>query len=587
MKIIFLCKSKRRIAKLESANLDSCVLTNGEIIYYQNAVEHDGLIILFSGTIYSIGPDEFVEEYISNEYKKNGPGFLESLDGDFSMIVYDKNNEALYGAVDKFGLKSLFYSKTDEVIVFSNRIKTILSFDIIEKKPNYQKNFLFVGSHYRHIDATFEDTFYSGIHRVKQHSCIVCKSGTLQENSYWDLKLIDLSSKSKNDLKTEYMSLLRNSVSKRLLHSKNPAFMVSSGMDSSGIAALASEILGHKVTMFTTVFNEDTEYNEATEIEPLADKIAKNWHKPVIDPSDVQDIITEIINEADEPFYTVTQLMHYYLSKEVAKLGFDTLFGGLGGDEANCGEIEEYLFYFADLKYRGEEGKLLEDIDGWIKYHGTEQYPKSYSVAQKYYEKHIDFTVGGKNLLDYDRFHKYTAVFNESFYKNNFVLPQLSHPFNSYLRNKLYQDLFSEAIPCVLKAEDYSLCRFGLSARMPYFNHDVMQYGFSIPLKYKYHKGCNKALLREAMEGVLPDQTIKNCIKKGWNAPFGEWIKNFLKDNIKEIINNPTERQKEIYKIVFLRNLLDEHLSGKANHMMFFWQFLNYELWYKSNFYDV
>lgn len=584
MKELFLCSSEKVIEQLENGSVKKFLSDSGRYIYHSFGQECVHYISLFYGDVYSWDVKNCTHETIVNSFEKNGIDFLANLDGDFSLILFDKKNEILYGAVDKFGLKSLFYYKDEAKIFISNRISTIYKLNIIEKKPNTRKNFLFVGSHYRHIDAIPEETFYGDIFRIKQHSYIKHQNNFLEIDSYWDLALIDLSKKTKEELKKEYLDLLRESVRQRLAHSRNPAFMVSSGMDSSGVAVLASEILGQKITMLTTVFGEDTEYNEANEIEPLANKIAKEWHKFVIDPTSIQEVIYEIVMESDEPFYTVTQLMHYYLSKEVARLGFDTLFGGLGGDEANCGEIEEYLFYFADLKYRGDESRLEEDIDGWIKYHGTSQYPKSYDIAHEYFEKHIDFSREGKNLLDYDRYSKYFTIFKDDFYNANFFAPELEHPYKSYLRNKLHQDLFSEAIPCVLKAEDFSLSKFDLSARMPYFNDKVMQYGFSIPIKYKYKQGCNKAILREAMCGILPDETVENCIKKGWNAPFGEWIKKFLKEKIEEIINNPTQRQIEIYKLDIINTLLDEHLSGKTNHMMFFWQFLNYEMWYGINF---
>lgn len=568
--------------KMIDSNLLESRFINNKYIVFDVAYEDDNFIVCFNGDVYSSNINSVKD--LCAMYEANSNNFLKLLDADFSLVLYDKKKDLLFGAVDKFGLKALYYNKNDDYVAFSDRILSFYKYLPIKKEPNSKKNLLYVGSHYRHIDAIEHETFYKDIFAIKHHCCMKLSNNGCEVQSYWDLELIDLSKKTKEELKKEYLSILRESVKRRLAKSKKPAFMVSSGMDSSGVAALASEILGEKVTFFTTVFSEDTEYNEADDIEPLAEKIAKEWHKLSIDSNGIVETILEVLKEADEPFYTVTQLMHYYLSKEVSKLGFDTLFGGLGGDEANCGEIEEYLFYFADLKSRGKEGKLKSDIEGWAQYHGTPIYPKSYEIAHDYFSKYINFEKAGENIFDFERYHRYMNVFNTNFYKANFVMPKLAHPYSSYLRNKLYQDLFSEAIPCVLKAEAFNLSKFNLSARMPYFNEEVMQYGFSIPIEYKYKNGCNKALLREAMKGVLPDETLDNCIKKGWNAPFGDWIKAFLSETVKTIIHNPSERQQEIYNLQKIDQLLTEHLSGNANHMMFFWQFLNYELWYGIHF---
>lgn len=573
----YIGKNPLKHAKVSNVNVGGKYISS-----FGHIFENDDFLLCFDGDIYTdtISCHEDLCEF----YKKNGSDFLGFIDADFSMVLYDKHSGVVLAAVDKFGLKTMYYYEDSECVAFSNRILSLYEFLPIEKVPNPRKNILYVGSHYRHIDALECETLYKDIFALKHHHYAKVEDFNLEVSSYWDLELIDLSKKTTEELKGEYLSLLRASVKARLAKSKNPAFMVSSGMDSSGVAALASEILGEKVTFFTTVFSEDTEYNEATEIEPLARKIAKEWHRLNIDSGGVVETILEVLKNADEPFYTVTQLMHYYLSKEVAKLGFDTLFGGLGGDEANCGEIEEYLFYFADLKQRGDESRLMEDVEGWAKYHGTQIYPKSYDIARRYFDKYINFSKPGENLLDYDRYRKYMDVFNSDFYEANFVTPKLAHPYKSYLRNKLYQDLFAETIPCVLKAEEFSLSHFGIKARMPYFNADVMQYGFSIPIKHKYKNGCNKAILRDAMRGILPDETVENCIKKGWNAPFGEWIKAFLRDTVEDIIAKPTKRQVDIYNLPMVKGLLEEHISGEANHMMFFWQFLNYELWYRTHF---
>lgn len=570
------------INTLNTTLLEHRSLNSKNIYFNELAYEDDNYILCFSGDIYSDETPTFAQ--ICELYEESGESFLANLDGDFSIVLYDKRKDITLAAVDKFGMKSLYYYKDASYIAFSNRILSIYQYLDVVKEPNLRKNLLYVGSHYRHIDTPEEETFYKNIYAIKHHHCLNLHDNIFKLNSYWELKLIDLSGKTEKELQSEYLNLLRQSIKRRLNSSKNPAFMVSSGMDSSGVAALSSEILHKKVTFFTTVFTEETEYNEADDIIPLANKIADTWHQLTIDPNIVVDTVLEVLQEADEPFYTVTQLMHYFLSKEVAKLGHDTLFGGLGGDEANCGEIEEYLFYFADLQSRGEKEKLKEDIDGWIQYHGTPEYPKSEGVVHEYFDKHINFEKAGKNILDLARYNKYMNIFNSKFYEENYIVPKLAHPYNSYLRNKLHQDLFSEAIPCVLKAEEFSLSKFGIKARMPYFNADVMQYGFSIPIKYKYKNGCNKALLREAMRGILPDETVENCIKKGWNAPFGEWIKVFLKNKVESILSSPTKRQAQIYNLAQIQDLLNEHLSGEINHMMFFWQFLNYELWYGIHF---
>ncbi|MEW5744457.1 MAG: asparagine synthase-related protein [Nitrospirota bacterium] len=558
----------------------------GRYLYLKgNHFEDKQYIVLLNGDLYASEFNGATDiETLIRGYKKCGDDFPHKIEGDFSFILYDKANDEVIAGRDKFGVKSLFYYKDEMMLALSSTTASLFECLPIKKEPNLSKNILYVGSHYRHFDAIREDTFFENIKAIRQAHIIKCKNGNLAEHPYWTIELLNLEGKTQHELGEEYLSLLTESIEKRLSKSNNPAFMVSSGMDSSSIAALSSRLRGERVPIFTTVFQETTEYNEADEVVPVVTKFGKEWHRVSVEPERLIQDLNEILKLANEPFYTVTQMMHYYLTREVKARGFDTLFGGIGGDEANCGEIEEYLFFFADLKYGNNEERLRKEINGWIKNHSHPLYPKSYEIAHDYFVKHINFNQPGVNYLDKERFGKYLGVFRRDFLEAHLCAPILDHPFPSYLLNKLYQDLYYEIIPCVLKAEEFNLKRFKVQGRMPYLDGMVMQYGFSIPVEMKYSAGANKAVLRAAMKGILPDETIENLQKKGWNAPFNEWLKIHLKESIMKLLENPSKRQQAIYNIEDIRALFSEHLRGTANHMMFFWQFLNYETWYGIHF---
>ncbi|MFA6317102.1 MAG: asparagine synthase-related protein [Elusimicrobiota bacterium] len=559
-----------------------CLEARGRFFYWTgNAFENAGYVVLLYGDLYG---DAVTPESVIAAYERHGESCFDGLDGDFSIILYDKAADRVVAGRDKFGVKSLFYVQEDGLFAASNRAAALAALRPQAVRPNLRRNLFYVASHYRHIDAAAEETFYEGVFAVRQGCALVFQNWTLSKSAYWRLGLMDLSGKDKACLADDFRGLLRDSVARRLSRSKNPVFMVSSGVDSSGVAALASAILGRKVPLITTVFEEDTEYNEAAEIVPLADKVASVWHKLTVKGDGILGDVERILQTANGPYYTITQLMHYYLCREARERGYDSVFGGLGGDEASCGEIEEYLFYFADLRLRGERERLAEDMKGWIEYHSHPLYPKSMEVLEAFFKKHIDFSRPGRYRLDMERFERYFHVFRKDFREAYFRVPELDFPYASYLRNKLHQDLFSEVIPCVLRAEENNLDLFGLAGRLPYMDARVMTYGFSIPLSQKYVHGGTKAVAREAMKGILPDAVLNNFKKKGWNAPFDAWLKTYLSGSVADILGSPTARQRSIYDLEAVRRLWDEHLNGRKNHMLFFWQFLNYEKWFSMKF---
>jgi len=556
---------------------------NNKVIQYSKdnvkIIKSESKIALFYGPYYD--SDEFIIESLNS---LNSKDFLNRLDADCSVVIYELKNDKLYASRDRFGIKSTYYASGNDFIIVSNSSKEILEYGLIEKKPNIKKGLVYVASHYRYIDMPTEESFFENISLVKQANFITCDNQySIKQEEYWRLELLDLSNKSFEEVGEEYVDTLKSSVAKRLKKSKKPAFMVSSGMDSSSVAALSKSILNENVEFLTTVYEGETEYNEADEIIDLAEKISSKWEKILITDKTILEDINYITQNTDQPFATVTQMMHTYLVRSSVEKGYDYIFGGLGGDEANSGEIEEYMFFFADLRKRGEEELLNKEVEGWKKYHEHPLYPKNHKVLNDYFDKYIDFNSPGMNYLDIDRFNIYKDSVNIE-YQVNIVPPKLDYPYRSYLRNKLHQDLFYEGIPIVLKAEEFNLNAFGLDGMYPYLDKDVMQYGFSIPLNYKYKDGRNKALLRDSIGEYLPKSVTRNCTKKGWNAPFNEWLKTIVKDELFSILNNPTKRQKELYDLNYIQDILEEHLESKNNHMMFFWQFINYEKWYAANF---
>lgn len=184
-------------------------------------------------------------------------------------------------------------------------------------------------------------------------------SGSIITGSFTDLELADLSGQSEEEIGKEFLHRLKLSVAERLALVKRPAFTLSSGMDSSTVACLAARTVGSP-TLITTIYDAPTPYDESAEISHTAKAIGGEWLQIKISVGDVLSMIDRFAIGSDEPCPTVTQMVHRIVAQRVADLGHDALFSGLGGDEATCGEIEEYLYYFADLRSQGMEDRLLK-----------------------------------------------------------------------------------------------------------------------------------------------------------------------------------------------------------------------------------
>ena len=283
---------------------------------------------------------------------------------------------------------------------------------------------------------------------------------------------------------------------------------------------------------------------------------------------------------------TATWLSHYELCAATQRAGFGTLFGGLGGDELNAGEYEYFFTFFADLAH---DPRLDHEVAKWVEYHDHPIFKKSPEVMRAGLERLVDLKTPGRCLPDPARLARYRHAVKRDYFELDGFTPTMDAPFQSYLLNRTYQDIYLETAPCCLRAADRQANAFGLEVSWPFFDHELAELMFGVPVTMKIRDGVTKHLLREAMRGVLPEQTRTRIKKTGWNAPAHVWFATGSgRALVEDLIESRAFRDRGIYEISVVRALLDEHRDIVAlgrpvdNHMMFFWQLANLELWLRS-----
>ena len=307
-------------------------------------------------------------------------------------------------------------------------------------------------------------------------------------------------------------------------------------------------------------------------------------HRVAVDTPDLFSIVPRMIEVHGEPVATATWLSHFLLCERVAQWGSGSLFGGLGGDELNAGEYEHFLFHFADLHAAGQPDRLASEVEKWIEHHDHPVFPKSWAVMEDALRRLTDRQDPGRCLVDRRRMLRYADALDPGFFDLGSFEPVMDHPFRSYLRNRTYQDLTRETIPCCLRAEDRQATAFGLTNLLPFLDHRLAEFMFRVPGGHKIRDGVTKRLLRRAMRGVLPEKTRTRIRKTGWNAPAHVWFSG-CRDQLMDLIRSRRFRERGIYRAGQVERLLDDHCRivatsrNQENHMMFFWQLLNLELW--------
>lgn len=553
-------------------------------------IEQDGVTVIMDGIIYNLYSNSeqfFTESQIIQLYCKFGfKETLRKLNGDFAIALFDSRTNTFWLGRDRFGVKPLYYAKIPSMFAFGSRLYSLLSLPQFPRILNRRYIAVYAASHYRYFDNEPDESPYENINQLPAAHFACFSNNNLTTHSYWSLSENNDFIEPENILAKRYRELLRDAVALRLKASTRPAFTLSGGMDSSAVLATAVDIAKHKQFVFSSVYSDKT-YDETQEIQSMLGSHVEAWYPIKIDIPDVFSNIATMISLHDEPIATATWLSHFLLCSKVTQKGFHELFGGLGGDELNAGEYEHFLYFFADLKTSKLEYRFSQEVQMWIHHHNHPIFRKSFEMLEKELSRVIDFSNPGHCLPDHLRLRRYIKALNPGYFDLNTFNPLMEQPFRSYLKNRTYQDLTRETIPCCLRTEDRQTAAFGLNNFLPFLDHRLVEFMFCVPNTMKYNLGVTKHLLREAMKGLLPEETRTRIKKTGWNAPAHIWFSGKGYDIIYDMVNSQKFRQRGIYNIQEVLKILDEHNTivtqkqNRDNHMMFLWQLVNLELWFQ------
>jgi len=549
------------------------------------AASEDGRFEVAVDGVFFEHPGVSPAEVFLRAFRKKGfVRALEDLDGDFAVGLVDRDTNEVWLGRDPFGVRPLYFSEDSGIFAFASQPASLAALSWVGREPNNRFVALFAASHYRTFDNRPWDSPYARVAQLPAGHWLRWKDGNRTQGRYWELKDADDSSLSEKEMADRYRELLFDAVRKRLRCAPRPAFTLSGGMDSSSVLSAAVSLEGTKQVAASTVYDDAT-YDESEDIRTILDETVSNWIRVDVSKPDVHDLIGKMVQINDEPVATATWLSHFQLCGELGASGFPAVFTGLGGDELNAGEYEHFFFFFADLQVTGKLSLLDEEIRGWARHHDHPIFKKNADVASRMISRVADLNAPGRCLPDRERIAKHSSVLAPGFFDLGSFDPEMDRVFPSYLKNRTYQDIFRETAPCCLRAQDRHGFAFGLAHLNPFYDRRLVEFLFQAPGTAKIRAGVTKHLLREAMRGVLPEQTRTRIKKTGWNAPAHVWFSGKEADRLLDELKAGKLGKEGKLNLAEIERLVLEHreiVSGgqlRENHMMLLWQLANLNAW--------
>ncbi|MCP2620100.1 asparagine synthase (glutamine-hydrolyzing) [Candidatus Aminicenantes bacterium AC-334-K16] len=531
-------------------------------------------------------------ETIVHAYEEWGENFIQRLRGMFAFALWDKAKKTLYLWRDRVGIKPLYYSlQSDGTLLFGSELKTILVYPQLSRSINPRALDLYLTLEY--IPAPY--SIFKDIYKLPPGYFLKYHKGEITINSYWDLPCpskksqTTLKAKSLDKLMEELYSLIKESVSLRLISDVPLGAFLSGGIDSSTIVGLMRE-LGVSPLMTFSIGFEDSTYNELQYARQIARKFETHHEELILRP-DAVELVDRLIHHLDEPFGDFSLFPTFLVSK-MARERVKVILSGDGGDEV-FGGYEHYQaqkiagWPFVSCggrlvsrilqtlppspKKKGLWNKLRRFTQGlnhpislrhlrWMVFLGEEVKKELYSPQfYNQLEGNLDLT-------------KITP-FTELFLKSNYYDPitaELFLDFKIYLPDDI-----------LVKVDRMSMAT-SLETRVPLLDHRLVEFVFSLPGEFKLKGLTTKWIFKKTMERLLPQENIYRP-KEGFSIPIKHWLRHELKNLMLEYLDPARLKKEGYFNPEVVDSIIRLHLEGRENFSHQLWSLLVFQIW-KENY---
>jgi len=492
---------------------NTCITYNGEIYNYIEIKKE----LEVKGYVFKTNSDT---EVILAAYREWGTNCVKKFVGMWAFALWDKGNKTLFCSRDRFGIKPFYYIHSGAKFYFGSEYKPLKITPVFHNRINLNQ----VSRGLQLGWCTYRDeTYYETITQLPEACNLVFKEDKVTIEKYWDLDLSKRFSGSFDERKQKFFELFSDSIRLHMRSDVEVGACLSGGLDSSSIASSVSTIFpGTKFRTFTIFYSGKNEVDER----PWVDEVLKKY--PTLDAhhfsptdDDIAEHFSKANYQADVPLSASSHFSQYFVMQLAAKNKIKVLLDGQGSDEMLAGYMHSFyrLFagYFTSLQIRKYATQIL-----WL------------AINQKYSPfKIVDVKL--KSLLSaffseqklYELEYKNYLPFLSNDDSINFTLGKMK---GSRLNNFLYHLMSTTSLPTLLQYEDRNSMAFSIESRVPFLDHRLVEFVFSLSDEDKIKNGTTKFILRNSLKDILPEKVAERKDKKGFVTP-GEvkWLRGPLK----------------------------------------------------------
>ena len=512
-------------------------------------------------------------EVLVHAYEEWGNAFPRRLRGMFALAIWDAAQSRLLLARDAFGIKPLYYRTSSDGLEFASELRAL-------PRGKIDRDALDAFLTFNSIPAPL--TIFADCRKLPAGHTLAWEEGEVRLNRFArprPVQAADVRSEDEAELVEECRARLRDSVRAHLVSDVPVGVLLSGGIDSGLLAALAADESPEPLRTFSIGFEEGS-FDELGDARKVAARYRTDHHELVLRP-DAALLLPALAEAFDEPFADSSALPTYLVS-ELASRHVKVALSGEGGDELFGG----YYTYAADLLARrlGGVARLARPL--------VERLPSSSAKAS--FDYRAKRFVRAAHLPPLERHHGWKEIFSPDLRGELTGRRDGFDPLDAYrvpfaetegadLLARL-QDVDERVylVDDLLVKTDRASMAHSLEARVPFCDPVVASFAHALPTRQKLRGLRKKVLLRRAAEPLLP-RSIVYGKKRGFSIPAAAWLRGELEPFAREVLAAETLRRQGFFEPSVVERLLDDHVARREDRSRQLWGLLAFTLWHQHH----
>jgi len=522
-------------------------------------------------------------ELIVHLYEDFGIDFVHKLNGMFAVALWDKREKKLFLIRDRMGVKPLFFSVVNNVLIFGSEIKAILSHPTYISDLNYDALYHYFT--FKNIPAPF--TAFKGINALLPGEILIFSKGEVLRKKWWTINFCQKDGIDEESIRKNILTLLKDATSLRMRTDVPFGAYLSGGVDSSTIVALMTMFSDKPIKTFSLGYEDELRNKEADLY--YARRVSKIFntehYEYIMSYKELIDEIENVIRAFDQPFsgtvstYFLTKLIKKHVKVALSGDAADELFGSYLSHR-----VAQPMYHFNKLYRRIKDGCLTNEEKELFR-------PCDVNFLEDLYDKSKGIDIKWRYHLSLFKDEEKGQLLSREFQSKRGQTSSFSL-YQAYFQNTTTQDPLNRILEVewntqlpdqVLAFVDFLSMAHSVEIRSPFLDYRLVELVAAVPGNLKIRNGNVKDILKRTVEPLLPSE-ITDRPKEGFVLPIFDWLVDKLRDYCLNMLSKNRLKQHGLLNAMVVDDILNRFYSGDNHYAGRVWNLVMFQLWWESYF---